>query len=134
MDRIELVRRYFEACSNADAEGIAACFTADAVVYDTNLPPVRGAEALGKFWVNVRQRWGGAVWSIDRGVASDDAAACEWTMRGRSPSDGRPFTFRGSDHYRFVGDLIADVHQYWTFVPETLDTGLRGYPYDTPEA
>jgi hypothetical protein len=51
-------------------------------------------------------------------------------MRGRDPRQGgRPFAFRGSEHYRFRDSLIAEIRQYWTFDPERLDTGLRGYPY-----
>jgi ketosteroid isomerase-like protein len=129
MDRGELIRRYFEACSTGSAAVIAGCFTPDAVVYDTNLAPVVGADAAGRFWVAVRERWGGARWQVDRVVAEGDHAACEWTMTGRAAADGRSFAFRGSDHYHFTGDLIAEVRQYWTFDPDRLDTGLVGFAY-----
>jgi ketosteroid isomerase-like protein len=131
VNRAELIRRYFEACSTGSSADIAACFTPDGVVYDTNLAPVKGAEAAGRFWVTVRRRWGGARWVVDHTVAEADDAACEWTMTGQAPGGGRPFAFRGSDHYRFEGDLIAEVRQYWTFDPDRLDTGLRGFPYPT---
>jgi len=129
MGRTELIRRYFHACSSGTAAEISACFTPDGTVYDTNLAPVVGAEAAGRFWVAVRHRWGGARWTVDRTIGEGDHAACEWTMTGRAPLDGRPFAFRGSDHYRFAGDLIAEVRQYWTFDSERLDTALIGYPY-----
>ena len=45
-----LVRSYFSACNDGTVEEIAAHFTPDAVVYDTNHAPVRGAEAIGRFW------------------------------------------------------------------------------------
>jgi ketosteroid isomerase-like protein len=126
---VALVRRYFQACSTGSAGEIAACFTADATIYDTNLEPVRGADAAGKFWVTVRRRWGGARWTVDGALAQGDDAACEWTMTGVARSDARPFRFRGSDHYRFEGDLIAEVRQYWTFDEAHLDTGLLGFCY-----
>ena len=50
-------------------------------------------------------------------------------MTGIAPGDGRPFAFRGSEHYGFEGDLIAEIRQYWTFDPAILDTGLVDYPY-----
>jgi ketosteroid isomerase-like protein len=128
-----LIRRYFEACSSGSSADIAACFTAEAVVYDTNLAPVAGAERAAQFWLAVRRRWGGARWVVDHAVAEGDHAACEWTMSGRAPADGRPFAFRGSDHYRFEGDLIAEVRQYWTFDPARLDTGLVGFPYSAAD-
>ena len=125
--RLELLERYFAACSGGTAEEIAACFTPGAVIFDTNLPPVRGDEACGRFWVKVRDRWGGATWHLDRGIVEGDDAACEWTMRGIAGE--RPVTFRGSDHYRFEGDRIAEVRQYWVFDRDGLTSGLRDYPY-----
>jgi hypothetical protein len=127
-DRGHLVRRYFEACSSGSADEISACFGTDAVIYDLNLAPVRGARACGVFWVRVRERWGGARWTIDRIIAAGDEAACEWTMTGRHGA--RPVRFRGSDHYHFDGDLISEVRQYWCFDDDRLVGGLIGYPYD----
>jgi hypothetical protein len=123
----ELIGRYFEACSSGSADDIAACFGADAVIYDLNLPPVQGAPACGEFWVKVRERWGGARWKIDHVVAAGDDAACEWTMSGQA--DGRAVRFRGSDHYRFDGALIVEIRQYWRFDDDRLVGGLNGYPY-----
>ena len=60
-------------------------------------------------------------------VGVDGDAAIEWTMGGTG-SEG-PFRFRGSEHYAFDGDLIAEIRQYWTFDTDRLDTGLVDYPY-----
>jgi ketosteroid isomerase-like protein len=124
------MRRYFQSCSSGTAADVAACFTPEATIFDTNFPPVCGAEAVGKFWMLVRRRWGGARWTMDRAVAHGDDAACEWTMAGVMGSDGRTFRFHGSDHYRFDGDLIAEVRQYWTFDATRLDTCLLGFAYE----
>lgn len=122
---------YFRACSYGSADDIAAHFTDDAVVYDTNIAPVRGKAAIGPMWVKVRERWGGATWALDSIVATADgtAAAIEWHMTGTDPRSGRAFVFRGSDHYRLRGGLIEEIRQYWTFDPDRLDTGLVGFDH-----
>ena len=121
------VRRYFEACSEGDADAIASHFTATAVIYDTNVRPVRGAEAIGTWWVKVRERWEGARWYVDTLVEQPDAVAIEWTMTGAR--EGKPFTVHGSEHYRFEGGRIDRINQYWTFDADRLDTGLVDFPY-----
>jgi ketosteroid isomerase-like protein len=133
MGPAERIRAYFAACTTGDATAIAAHFTEDAVIYDTNVRPVRGAATIGQFWVGVRERWRGAAWTVDAVVADGPAAAIEWTMTGCAP-DGRAFTVRGSEHYAFealeggVG-RIAEIRQYWTFDRDRLDTGLVGFGY-----
>ena len=97
----ERIEAYFRACSEGTADDIAAHFTPEAVIYDTNLRPVRGSDAIGTMWVTVRERWGGARWLVDSFVGDLDGAAIEWTMEGTDPDRGRPFAFRGSEHYRF---------------------------------
>ena len=78
----------------------------------------------------MRERWQAAAWRVDSVVATDRAAAIEWTMTGTAP-DGRPFAMRGSEHYALAGDdgRIAEIRQYWTFDRVQLDTGLVGYDY-----
>jgi ketosteroid isomerase-like protein len=126
--RIHLVRAYFDACTNGRPEDIAACFTDDAVIYDTNHAPVRGHAAIGAFWTGVRDRWAGAAWIVDSGIEEGDVAAVEWTMSGYSETG--PFAFRGSEHYRFEEHLIAEIRQYWTFDVEAPGSELLGFPYD----
>ncbi len=128
-DRTRLVHEYFERCSNADAAGIAAAFAEDAVVYDTNVRPVHGAEAIGAWWVRIREQWGGARWYVDTTVEEGDHVAVEWTMTGES--DAGPFTVRGSDHYDFDGDAITEIRQYWTFDRDDPGSELRDFPYAT---
>lgn len=126
--RLHLVRAYFEACTSGRAEDIASCFTENAVIYDTNHAPIRGHNAIGAFWTGVRDRWASAIWVVDAGLEEGDLAAVEWSMHGIT-EDG-PFVFRGSEHYRFEGDLIAELRQYWTFDPDQPGSELVDYPYD----
>jgi ketosteroid isomerase-like protein len=122
------VKDYFLRCSTGSPEEIAETFTEDAVVYDTNVRPVRGAREIGTWWVQIRDRWGWARWFLDTAVEQGDVVAVEWTMTGRS--DDGPFTVRGSDHYTFRGEQIAEIRQYWTFDRDRPGTGLRDFPYD----
>lgn len=125
-DRIDT---YFTACGEGSAADIALHFTEHAVIFDTNVRPIRGAEQIGEMWVIVRERWGGARWSADSLIGGAATAAIEWSMTGTDPMTQREFTFRGSEHYRFVGSLIDEIRQYWTFDPEALETGLIGLNY-----
>ena len=127
----ECIVAYFAACSEGTAEAVASHFTDDAVIYDTNIKPIAGALVIGDMWVKVRDRWQGAVWTVDSCVedAEGERAAIEWSMTGTNPSDGRGFVFRGSEHYGFADGLITEIRQYWTFEPKQLDTGLLGYAY-----
>ena len=125
--RTDLVRDYFERCNSGTAAQLAAAFTDDAVVYDTNVAPVRGPDAIGAWWVKVRDHWGGARWVVDAAVEQGDAVAVEWTMSGESAAG--PFTVRGSDHYDFRGDRICQIRQYWTFDRDAPGSELRGFPY-----
>lgn len=130
MEASKRIRAYFESCNGGDAAQIALHFTADAIIWDTNHPPVRTAAGIGEFWDKIRAQWAGAVWGVDSVVADaeNDTAAIEWHMTGMG--DDGPFTFRGSEHYAFDGDLIAEIRQYWTFSRDRLDTGLVHYSYD----
>lgn len=123
----ELVRSYFAACSCGDAAAVAASFCTDAVIYDTNHDPVRGAEGIGRFFGKVRERWRGATWHVDTFVGDGKRAAVEWTMlveRG-----GETVPVRGSEHYEFADGRIRQIRQYWTYDPDGPGVGLRDYPY-----
>lgn len=132
MTPAERIEAYFLACSEGSAEDIAGHFTPQAIIWDTNIRPMRGSEAIGDTWVKVRERWSGARWMVDTMVESADAAtaAIEWRMTGIEPVEQRAFVFRGSEHYSFEDTLIAEIRQYWTFDPERLDTGLLEYDYE----
>lgn len=127
MTHREHIEAYFAACSSGSADAIASYFTPEAIVFDTNHPPVCGAATIGEFWSKIQNRWQGASWYVDTCVTEADTAAIEWTMTGNS--DGHPFTVRGSEHYRFEDGKIAEIRQYWTFGGDKLDTALVEFPY-----
>jgi ketosteroid isomerase-like protein len=119
-----IARRYMDLCNTGDAASIGGCFTADAVIYDLNVPPVKGAEAIGQFWVRVRDRWEGGTWSIIALVSDGRTVAVEWDLRGRR--HGEPILFRGADMITVEAGRISEVHQYWSYQPET-GSDLVGY-------
>jgi len=129
MDRAARIRAYFESCNSGDAAEVAAHFAPGAVIYDTNHEPIRTAAGIGEFWDRIRAQWDGAKWGVDSVVTDGETAAIEWHMRGTGPNGA--FVFRGSEHYAFEGDLIAEIRQYWTFDTERPDTGLRGFSYES---
>ncbi len=130
--QLNLVRSYFAACGVASAEEIAAHFTEDATIYDTNHAPVVGRERIGAFWFRTRERWAGARWRVDSTIEDGDTAAIEWSMHG--VADGQPFTFRGSEHYRFRDGLIDEIRQYWTYDPNQPGSALVGFDYSEFDA
>ncbi len=133
---------YFDACTSGDAAAVARHFTHNAVVYDTNHAPVRGAATIGRFWSRIASKWQGASWHCERLVTDGDTAAIEWKMSGTSaanPDSDVPFAVRGSEHYDFgppddSGErLIAEIRQYWTFDVEHPSSELVEYPYGEPD-
>lgn len=124
MDAAARVIAYFDACTSGTAAEIAACFVPDAVIYDTVVPPVRGARVIGESVVALRTAWQGGRWSVDSVVAEGSRVAIEWTLRGRR--GGLPAVLHGSEHYRLAEDgRIEEIRQYWN----DRGTGLNGYRY-----
>lgn len=126
-DHAARIRAYFIACTSGSAADVASHFTEAATIFDTNVAPVHGREAIGRFWVRVREKWGGASWHVDSLIVAGDAAAIEWHMRGRAGGD--EFVVRGSEHYQFTAGLIAEIRQYWTYNPQSPGSALLGYRY-----
>ena len=123
-----LITQYFLACGYGTAADIASHFEKDAVIYDTNHPPIRGAGSIGEFWLNVRERYGEATWHVDSIIESEDSAAIEWTMRGNLGN--KQLVYRGSEHYRVKNGLIIEIRQYWNWKRNELTSGLVDYLYD----
>ena len=123
----ERIQVYFEACNTGGGAKIAENFTPDAVVYDTNHAPIVGRDVIGGFFEKIVGKWSGAQWTVDALVDDGTAAAIEWSMTGND--NGRPFVFRGSEHYSFEHGLIKEIRQYWTFDPSNPGSELQGFDY-----
>jgi hypothetical protein len=140
--RIEkVVRTYIQACNDADAEAIAACFCPDAVHYFPHRPKWSGAATIARnFAENVRSL--GHHWTVDQFIVDvgKGAAALEWTM-----FDGMSRVLRGVDWFVFEPTTlrIQEVRPY-TATPRHFDDptrqelsdfdySARGYPITSPQ-
>jgi len=64
--RIEqVIRKYIQACSDADAQAIAACFCSEAVHYSPWTPKWSGAATIGNNFAKV-VREEGISWTVDQ--------------------------------------------------------------------
>ena len=123
------VRRYFDACNQADREMMYSCFADDVVHY---FPPGVGGPYIGKqaiadLWID-SVRVNGSRWTIDRIVTGDREAVIEWTHF--KPCIGE--RIRGAEWYEFnERGLITEIRAYYA---APRDTGrrvneLEGFPY-----
>ena len=128
-----LIRRYFEACNAADADGIAACFVPDVVHYfppGTYDGPLRGARTIAdRTCAAVEQL--GSHWTIDRLIfdPSTHQAVLEWTHFNTKEGS----LLRGDEWYVFDPDtgLIREIRAYYASPQnKSLDRlELNGYDY-----
>lgn len=110
-----LIRRYFQACNDADAATMEACFTEDAVHYfPPGLPnsPFRGAKTIAEMWVWCVKTLG-SRWTIERVLAGADGreAVIEWTHWKTKSGE----VLRGDEWYIFNDDTtkIREIRAYY---------------------
>ena len=124
------IRRYYDGCNRPDVELMESTFTADVVHYFTNLPPIRGAANLAKFFAAFHPEWQ-AHWTVDHGIVERDEAVIEWTLRCVPPGRSQPELIRGAEWYFFREGKIAEIRAYYVG-HETIGFGkyeLDGFPY-----
>jgi SnoaL-like domain len=129
--RIEhVIRAYVRALNDAYADGIAACFSQDAVHYFPAAPKISGATALGVHFANlVRERE--ICWTVDQMLVDVDRseAVLEWT---RFDHKG-PRYLRGVDWFVFEPETfqIREVRCYLAAAsnPDLARQELRGFDY-----
>jgi methyltransferase len=137
----QVIRTYFQACNEADAAAIAACFCPEAIHY---LPPPllrwSGAATISSNFVQI-VREQGRCWTVDQLLTDADrcAATVEWTSFNRQ--HGR--IARGVDWVVFEPQTwrIQEVRSY-TAAPihpdmarqefVDFDYAGRGYPTTFP--
>ncbi|HYZ02303.1 MAG TPA: nuclear transport factor 2 family protein [Candidatus Binatia bacterium] len=127
--RLDVIRRYYDACNRGDAEGVARECTPDVVHYFLvpGTAPVAGAEHLGRYWRKVRSLLD-CRWDVDHALEQGDEAVIEWTMAWRVPETGDRRLVHGAEWYVFEGDRIAEIRAYYDQRADA-DTGLVGFPY-----
>jgi methyltransferase len=134
--RIEqIIRTYIQACNDADAEAIAACFLPDAVHYGPGMPKWWGAAMIGSNFAK-RVREFGHCWTVDQVLVDVDrcAAALEWTRFDRNG-----WVLRGVDWFIFEPQTvrIREIRPYFAVSPrpdlmrqemQDFDYAGRSYP------
>jgi SnoaL-like domain len=93
-----VIRASLQACTDADANAMAACVGPEAVHYSPAGPPWVGAAIIGHH-VAPRVREQGHGWTVDQRVIDVDrcAATLEWTRFNRQHAR----IFRGVDWFVF---------------------------------
>ena len=128
--KLALLRRYYDACSNGDVEGMIGCFDRDVVHYflapNIGSRAVEGAEHLARYWRKVAARIS-AVWVVDNFVADGDEAVIEWSLFWTPDGSSERVITRGAEWFVFADDRIREIRSYYNQQPET--TELDGYPY-----
>jgi methyltransferase len=137
-----VIRTYIQACNDADAAAIAACFCPDAVHYVPSGHKWAGAATIGNNFAQ-RVRAQGHYWMVDQLLIDGDRciAALEWTRFNGQQTQ----IIRGVDWFVFEPQTwcIQEVRPY-TAAPvqpdmarqEFLDFDYagRGYPTTSPAA
>jgi len=137
------IREYFDACNEADAAKISACFEPDGVHYFPAGAPqgtFAGAQAIAAGWVKAVASLG-SIWTIDRIIVDAPRleAVIEWTHF--KPKQG--LHLRGDEWYVFsTRGLIREIRAYYACPPamaekrshELGDFDYRGlgYPMTPP--
>ncbi|HZF26739.1 MAG TPA: nuclear transport factor 2 family protein [Steroidobacteraceae bacterium] len=136
------IREYFDACNEANAAKIRACFEPDGIHYFPAGAPqgtFDGAEAIANGWVTAVRNLG-SIWTIDRMVVDDSRleAVIEWTHF--KPKQG--LYLRGDEWYLFSKrGLIREIRAYYACPPAIerrthelgdFDYAGRGYPLSPP--
>ena len=141
MDR--LIRRYFDACNEADVEKSAACFVPEAVHYfppGMYEGPFRGARKIAARWKEMVERLG-SYWTVDTLLVEPLSwkGVMEWTHWKTKPGT----ILRGVEIYEFdqATGLISEIRAYYASPQASdltrqelgdFDYAGRGYPMAPP--
>lgn len=139
---IETIRRYYQACNEANVEKMTECFAPNAVHYFPAGAPqgtFRGAESIANGWRDSVARLD-SRWTIDWLVLDElmAEAAIEWTHW----KPNQHVYLRGAEFFSFGPDgRITEIRAYYAapahdppMVHELgdFDYAGRGYPTDPP--
>ena len=110
-DRSATLDRLFEAFNNYDADGVMACFIADAVFFTAAGPTaagrrIDGLQAIRAAFVAVWTEMPDVRWTVRRSRVFPDGGMTEWLFTGTRP-DGTRVEVEGLDLFTFDGDRVA---------------------------
>jgi hypothetical protein len=132
----QVIRDYIQACNNANAEAIAACFCLDGTCYTADFPKLTGALQIANALVKGVGELG-LCWTVDQLVLDSDrcGGVLEWTCFNRD----RTRVFRGVDWFVFEPQTFRfqEVRSYSAAILnfelarqelKDFDYEKRGYP------
>lgn len=125
----DVVERYLLACGSGQAGPVRETLARDACLYDLNMGPIRGADAIAEYWADFARGWERVTWRLDSFVATGDVAGAEWTMDGRRAQGTEPVLVSGAEFYAFDTARIAQIRQYWRPARSGQDSRLQGFSY-----
>ena len=105
------LHRLFAAFNAHDADGVMACFTADAVFMTAAGPQacgtrITGPDAIRAAFVAVWTGLPDVQWTVRRSRVLDGAGITEWLFTG-TRADGTRVEAEGLDLFEFSGALVA---------------------------
>jgi ketosteroid isomerase-like protein len=117
-----LIRRFYDAFTRRDAEGMAACYADDIAFSDTVFPMLRGTEA-GDMWRMLLARATDLDVKLDRATGDDGGGSAQWTARYTFSRTGLPvvnviqasFAFRDGRIVRHI-----DSFPFWRWAAQAL--------------
>jgi hypothetical protein len=135
----QAIRNYIQACNDGDPDGIAGCFSPDAVHYFPTVAKWSGASAIGGNF-SKRVQALGHMWTVDKVLVDADRreGVLEWTQFDK---EGR--MLRGLDWFIFEPESlrIREIRAYGA-APiqrdlerqelQDFDYTGRGYPTTRP--
>ena len=131
VDHLEIIRRYYEGCSTADAALLRSVLSENVAHYATDMDAIVGAEPLIAFFLRFAPAVQ-AVWHVDHGIVQGDEAVIEWTMQWQ-PTERGVGLKRGAEWYVFDGTKIREIRAYYTnpyAKPDHARAALKGFDYD----
>jgi ketosteroid isomerase-like protein len=122
----ELIQRLYDAFSAADAEGMAACYHAEAHFSDPVFPDLRGAQP-GNMWRMLLSRSTGLDVTVSAIEADDDKGKARWEAHYKFGPKQRPVINLIDAQFEFRDGLIVrhiDTFDLWAWSRQAL--GLPG--------
>jgi ketosteroid isomerase-like protein len=105
----ELIRRLYDALDRGDGEGMAACYTPDAVFSDPAFGTLSGKQ-VGDMWRMLSSRGGKVDVELVECHSDGEIGTARWIARYEFTATGNNVVNDVRSHYQFHDDLIAEQH------------------------
>lgn len=137
----DLVARYTAAWNSADADAVAACFSADAVNRDIAVRvPMQGRETIAAVAAEFMSAFPDLSRIVSRAICENDLVCVEWHMTGTHsaealgvPATGRHVEIEGCSVIRVGEDgLISALTNYWDVAGLLHQLGAVAEPTHDP--